>query len=87
MKRVDFLKDACLHIGFQSRTINALRRAEHPPSSYLNIPKLNTQFSPIPVLCHQEKMINSSSNAKFTARLMRLIPVDLAQETFLEGSS
>lgn len=53
--------------------------AEHPPSSYLNIPKLNTQFSPIPVLWHQEKMIISSSKAKFTARLMRLIPVDFAQ--------
>lgn len=45
---MDCLKDACLCIGFQPRTVNALHTlgVEHPPSSSSNIPKLNTQFSP-----------------------------------------
>lgn len=72
---MDVLKDVCLYIDFRSRTITTVHTgAEHPPSSYLNIPKLNTQVSPIPVLCHQAKIISSSSKANFAARLMRLIP-------------
>lgn len=85
---MDFLKDVFIYwLSIYNNKCSVHTGAEHPPSSYLNLPKLNTQFSPIPVLCHQEKIISSSSKAKFTARLMRLIAVDLAQQTFLEGSS
>lgn len=73
---MDVLKDVSLYVDFRSRTITTVHTGvEHPPSSYLNIPKLNTQVSPIPVLCHQAKMMLLQQQSQLCSQTHEADPV------------